>query len=491
MTKVATRERFTHDDDIFIGGRWQPGGGTHSIQVTNPATEQAFASVRSASAADVDAAVVAARAAFPSWATASVADRVGVIQRVLDEYTRRLPEFASRISREMGAPIGLASGAQVNSGVTHLGNAIKILEDFEFETDLGPTRLLREPIGVAGMITPWNWPLHQILSKVAPALAVGCTMVLKPSEVSPLNAILFAEVTEAAGVPDGVFNMVLGSGSDVGAAMAAHPDIDLISFTGSTRAGIQVARAAAESVKRVAQELGGKSPNILLDDVDLTESVTAAVKACYSNSGQSCNAPTRLLVPASMHDDVADIAGEVASGFVTGDPSRSDSDLGPVANARQFEHVQNLIGEGISSGARLVTGGLGRPRDLETGWYVRPTVFAGVSNESAIARREVFGPVLSIVPYRDEDEAVRLANDTEYGLAAYVSSADLGRAKAVGRRLRAGQVNINRGTHDGNVPFGGYKRSGNGRERGAVGMDDYLEYKALIGYSPERTGGRS
>lgn len=476
-----------HHGDVYIDGRWKAASGDTSLNVNNPATERSIGSIRSASLADVDDAARSARGAFDEWSRISVDDRVRVLTAVLEQFEARLPEIGRAISLEIGAPVRLAHGPQVRSGVTHFSNAIRILETFAFESDLGPTRMLKEPIGVAGMITPWNWPIHQIVSKVAFALAAGCTMILKPSEIAPFNAVLFAEALDAAGVPPGVFNLVHGEGEPIGRALAAHPDIDLISFTGSTRAGVAVAQAAAPSVKRVSQELGGKSPNILLDDVDLVAAVTAGVKGCFSNSGQSCNAPTRLLVPESLHAEASSIAAEVARSFVTGDPSSEDTDLGPVVSATQFDRVQSLIEAGMVDGAQLVAGGLGRPAGLDTGWFVKPTVFAGVTGDMAIARQEVFGPVLSILPYTDADQAVAMANDTEYGLAAYVSSGDLDRAQSVARRLRAGQVTINGGTHDGNVPFGGYKRSGNGRERGEAGLNEYLEHKAMIGYSPIET----
>lgn len=480
MTALSDARTVLHSDDMYVDGRWVPVVDPERVEVRNPATGEVITNLALAGPGDVDTAVVAARRAFAGWSATTPAQRVEVLQRVLAAYEDRLDDLADVLSQEMGAPTRLAHGPQVLAGVGHLKNTISYLADFEFEVDRGDTRIVHEPIGVVGMITPWNWPLHQILCKVAPALATGCTMVLKPSEVAPLNAIIFTEVIDAAGVPAGVFNLLQGSGPVVGEALAAHPDIDLISFTGSTRAGIA---AAAPTVKRVTQELGGKSPNILLDDVDLEAVIPAAVAASYINSGQSCNAPTRLLVPQALHDRAVQIAAATARDVVVGDPADAKTDLGPVVNERQYDRVQSLIDAGVSAGATLAEGGPGRPDGLQSGWYVRPTVFSNVSNDMAIARDEIFGPVLSILPYTDEDEAVAIANDSDYGLAAYVSSADIDRARKVGSRLRAGQVTLNGATHDSTAPFGGYKKSGNGRELGTAGMHDFLETKALIGYA--------
>jgi aldehyde dehydrogenase (NAD+) len=377
----------------------------------------------------------------------------------------------------------LAKGAQAPAGVGHLKQALEVLKTYTFMQNRGAIRIIREPIGVCGFITPWNWPINQITCKVAPALAAGCTMVLKPSEIAPLNAILVAEVLHDAGVPRGVFNLVNGDGPTVGAAIAAHPGVDMVSFTGSTRAGIQVAKAAADSVKRVAQELGGKSANIILDDVDLKAAVESGVQRCFTNSGQSCSAPTRMLVPRARHAEAVAIAKAAAERVIVGDPNQKGS-LGPIANRAQFEKVQRLIETGIREGADLVTGGPGRPQGLEKGYYVRPTVFANVRNDMTIAREEIFGPVLSILPYEDENDAVQIANDTVYGLSGYVSSGDTQRALRVAARLRTGNVHVNGAPVDYSAPFGGYKQSGNGREWGEFGFEEFLEVKAVMGVPP-------
>jgi aldehyde dehydrogenase (NAD+) len=384
----------------------------------------------------------------------------------------------------MGAPFWLSKAAQAATGLAHLNEAIRILETYAFEEQEGATLIRREPIGVCGFITPWNWPVNQIMCKAAPALAAGCTMVLKPTEVAPLNAILLAEIFHDAGVPAGVFNLVNGDGPGVGAAIASHPDVDMVSFTGSTRAGILVAKAAANTVKRVTQELGGKSANIILDDVDLGAAIGGGVMGCMMNSGQSCNAPTRMLVPEALHDQVAQIAKAVADGVKVGPPFAEGTRIGPVVSQAQWEKIQRLIQKGIDEGATLVTGGCGRPEGLNRGYYVRPTVFANVRNDMTIAREEIFGPVLSILPYRDEEEAIRIANDTPYGLAGYVSSGNLDRARRVATRLRAGQVNINGAPPDLTAPLGGFKQSGNGREWGVLGFEEFLEVKAVLGWAP-------
>ena len=453
------------------------------IDVHDPSREESIGSVPAGGASDVDLAVAAAVEAFDEWSRSSREERLSVLRRILEQYEKRVDELAEVVSLEMGAPITLAREAQAPVGARHLEMAIKILEEFEFETDQGNTRLVREPIGVCGLITPWNWPLNQILSKVAPAIAAGCTMVLKPSEVAPFNAVLFTEVIEDAGVPAGVFNLVHGRGPEAGAALASHPKVDLMSFTGSTRGGVSVAINAAPTVKRVSQELGGKSPNIILDDADLEQAVRDGVAGCYVNSGQSCNALTRMLVPAAREEEAGRLAAEQAATFKTGDPRDPATRLGPVVSETQFNRVQGLIEKGLAEGARVLCGGLGRPEDLERGWYVRPTVFAGVNNDMAVARTEIFGPVLSIIPYEDEDQAVKIANDTEYGLAAAISSGDPARAKRLAGRLRAGQVRVNNASAPPGIPFGGYKQSGNGREQGEMGMQDYLETKAIIGFS--------
>ncbi|MFD0686081.1 aldehyde dehydrogenase family protein [Actinomadura fibrosa] len=470
-----------HVRQFYIGGKWVEPLGGDTIEVVDPSTEKPFTSVALGTAADVDAAVAAARTAFETYSRTTREERLALLDRIIEVYSGRLGELAETISREMGAPLSLANNAQALAGLAHLGTARAVLADFEFERPLGSTLLVREPVGVCGMITPWNWPLNQIACKVAPALATGCTMVLKPSEVAPLNAILFAEILDEAGVPAGVFNLVNGDGAGVGAPLSAHPDVDMVSFTGSTRAGIEVARAAAPTVKRVAQELGGKSANIILDDADLREVITRDVRNMCTNSGQSCNAPTRMLVPAARMDEAAAIAAEAARGIKPGDPRDEGTTIGPVVSEVQYGRIQQLIEKGIGEGAKLEVGGPGRPEGLETGYYVRPTVFSHVSNDMTIAREEIFGPVLVLIGYEDDDDAVRIANDTVYGLSGYVSGSP-DRAKAVARRIRSGNVHLNGAGPDFNAPFGGYGHSGNGREWGALGFEEYLETKAIMGH---------
>lgn len=470
---------------FYIGGQWVEPATNETLQVENPATESVCGVIALASAADVDRAVAAARAAFPSWSTTSREERVEAIERIIAEYQRRLADVAAAVTEEMGAPAGLATHAQAPIGIGHLAVAAEALRTFEFEVDRGSTRVLREPIGVCGLITPWNWPLNQIACKVAPALAVGCTVVLKPSEVAPFSAQIFAEIVDAAGLPPGVFNLVQGTGPGAGAALAAHPDVEMMSFTGSTRGGIEVARAAAPTVKRVAQELGGKSPNIILDgDAEaFASAVKAGVQLMMMNSGQSCSAPSRMLVPRQRMQEACTAAAAAANAITVGDPN-SAVQLGPVVSRAQFGKIQALIQAGIDAGATLVTGGVGRPPGLERGYYVRPTVFGDVSNDMRIAREEIFGPVLVIIPFDSVEEAIRIANDTEYGLAAYVHAADLDVARSIGRRLRAGQVLLNGAQFDLTAPFGGYKQSGNGRECGDLAFHEFLEIKAMLGHAP-------
>ncbi|WP_102225233.1 aldehyde dehydrogenase family protein [Acidimangrovimonas sediminis] len=468
---------------FYIDGQWVAPASARSFPLIDPATEETYGALAMGDASDVDRAVAAARAALPAFAATSREERTALLRRILAAYNARTAEFAEAMRREMGSPIGFATKGQAVRGPAHLEPLIDILENFDFEEDRGTTRLRHEPVGVCGLITPWNWPINQIVVKIAPALAAGCTMVLKPSEFSPVSALMFAEVLHEAGVPPGVFNLVNGDGPGVGAAIAAHPGIDMVSFTGSTRAGIEVARTAAGTVKRVAQELGGKSANILLDDVDLDPAVTRAVAACFTNSGQSCSIPTRLLVPAAKMDAVAEIAARAAQTYRVGPTDDPQTDLGPLVNAAQFARVQSLIEAGISEGARLVAGGPGRPEGMNRGYYVRPTVFADVSPEMTIAQEEIFGPVLSILGYDSEEEAIAIANGTPYGLAAYVQSASADRARAVARQLVGGQVHINYPPADFRAPFGGYRRSGNGREWGAAGLHEYLEVKAMIGFN--------
>ena len=468
--------------EFYIDGRWvPPAGQAKTLDVVNPATEQTVARISAGAPADVDRAVAAARRAFETFGRSSREERIALLERIAAVYEKRLAEIAEAISQEMGAPMSLARAAQAPAGLAHLKQTLGVLKDYPFSEAKGTTRILREPVGVCGLITPWNWPMNQIMCKVAPALAAGCTMVLKPSEIAPLSGIMTAQVLHEAGVPAGIFNLVNGEGPVVGAAMAAHPGIDMMSFTGSTRAGTQVAKAAADTVKRVAQELGGKSANILLDDADFPRMVKHGVRACFNNSGQSCNAPTRMLVPRARLDEAAAIAKETADATVVGDPQGEKTNLGPVASKTQFEKVQKLIEKGIAEGADLVAGGPGRPQGLDRGYFVRPTVFGNVRNEMTIAREEIFGPVLCILPYDTEDDAVRIANDTPYGLSGYVSSGDPERAFRVASRLRTGNVHLNGATVDYSAPFGGYKQSGNGREWGEFGFEEFLEVKAVMG----------
>jgi aldehyde dehydrogenase (NAD+) len=469
---------------FYIDGQWVEPVRPNTLDVDNPRTEQASGKISIGSSADVDVAVQAARRAFASWSQTSREERLDVLQAMLAEYQKRAGDLAEAVSEEMGAPPSLAAGPQVNLGLGHLATAIDVLKNFEFEEQHGATLVVKEPIGVCGLITPWNWPINQIAVKVYPALATGCTMVLKPSEVAPYSAQIFTEIIDAAGVPAGVYNMVFGDGPGVGAAISSHPDVDMVSFTGSTRAGVEVARNAAPTVKRVSQELGGKSPNIVLDDEDFAKSVAAGASVMMMNSGQSCNAPSRMLVPNSRMDEAIAVARETVGAVKVGDPNEKGA-IGPVASRAQFDKIQGLIQKGIDEGASVVVGGKGRPDGLDTGYYVKPTVFAHVTNDMTIAREEIFGPVLCILGYDDLDQALEIANDTEYGLAGYVSAADLDKARQVARRIRAGSVAINH-AFDMNAPFGGYKRSGNGREWGQFAFDEYLETKAALGYAPEK-----
>jgi aldehyde dehydrogenase (NAD+) len=471
-----------HEHHHYVNGAWVAPLQSTLLDVINPSTEESFAQIAVGGPADVDRAVAAANAAFPAFARTTRKQRLDLLRAILSEYEKRRQDIAKTLSQEMGAPLKFALNAQSGTGTAHVQRMIEVLETYKFEDVEGSTLILREPIGVVGLITPWNWPINQIVCKVAPAIATGCTMVLKPSEVAPLNAIIWSEVMHAAGVPAGVYNMVQGEGAVVGAAMSAHPDIDMMSFTGSTRAGILVAQAAATTVKRVAQELGGKSANILLPDVDFKTAVTKGVLGMMGNSGQSCNAPTRMFVPADRQEEVKAIARAAAERVVVGDVNDPRTTIGPVVSGVQFNKIQRLIQAGINEGAELVTGGPGRPENLNRGYYVRPTVFANVRNDMSIAREEIFGPVLSILPYRDEAEAIRLANDTVYGLAAYVQSADRGHANRVAAEMRAGNVFVNYPEWDTAAPFGGYKQSGNGREYGKWALDDFTEIKAVIGF---------
>ncbi len=434
------------------------------------------------SEADVDRAVAAARKAFETWGYSSREERIAVLESCVATYENYYNDMADAIREEMGAPKTLAVSAQAHAGLGHLQEALRVLREFKFEEDLGEHRVFKEPIGVCGLITPWNWPVNQIGCKVAPALAVGCTMILKPSEVAPLSGYLFAKIMHEAGVPAGVFNLVNGDGPTVGAALSRHPGVDMMSFTGSTRAGSLVAQNAAPTVKRVTQELGGKSPNIILNDADLDAAVTRGVLHMYTNTGQSCNAPSRMLVPRARLAEAEAIAAGVSAKVVVGDPANEATTMGPVVSELQYNKIQGLIEKGIAEGAKLVCGGPGRPEGIDKGYFVRPTVFSEANNEMTIAREEIFGPVLVMIPYDSEDEAIRVANDTPYGLAGYVQSGDIEHARRVASRIRAGNVHINGASGGYNVPFGGYKQSGNGREWGAHGFTDFLEIKAVEGF---------
>jgi aldehyde dehydrogenase (NAD+) len=468
---------------FYINGEWVAPLEPKPFDVINPATEEPVAQISLGSARDVDRAVAAAKAAFPAFSRTSKAERIALLQKIVEAYKARYDELAQTITKEMGAPAWLASRAQAATGLAHLNQMIAILKDFSFESLRGTTLIAKEPVGVCGFITPWNWPMNQIACKVVPALAAGCTMVLKPSEIAPLNAVIYAEILHAAGVPKGVFNLVNGDGATVGQAIASHPDIDMVSFTGSTRAGIAVAKAAADTVKRVHQELGGKSANIILPDADLQKAVAAGVQSCFNNSGQSCNAPTRMFVQALQHERAVEIAKAAAEATKVGDPNTKGTTIGPVVSEAQFRKIQRLIEAGIAEGATLVAGGPGRPEGFNRGYYVRPTVFANVKPEMTIAREEIFGPVLSILPYDSEEQVIRMANDTVYGLSGYVQSGDLEHARKVAAQLRTGNVHLNGAGPDFGAPFGGYKQSGNGREWGEFGLDEFLEVKAVMGYN--------
>ncbi len=471
-----------HKSQFYIDGQWVDPVGQSTGDVVNPATQEVVASIALGSSADVDRAVKAARSAFETFSRTTRAQRIQLLERIIVGLEARLDDLAAAMTMEMGAPVGLSLGSQAQAGVDHFAANLVVLKDFVFEELRGSTMISHEPIGVCGMITPWNWPINQIACKVAPALAAGCTIVLKPSEIAPLNALIFAEVMHEAGVPAGVFNLVNGTGIEVGAAISAHPDIDMVTFTGSTRAGIEVARTAALTVKRVSQELGGKSANILLPGVDLEDAVSRGVQNCFSNSGQSCSAPTRMLVQADLMEEAAGFAKAAAESLVTGDPLDPATNLGPVVTKMHYDKIQRLIAAGIDEGARLVTGGLGLPDHLNRGCFVKPTVFADVDPSMTIAREEVFGPVLVLIAYDTVEDAIRIANDTEYGLAAFIQSADIEQAHDVARRMRAGAIQINEPSFDYLAPFGGYKQSGNGREYGEWGLREFLEIKATMGW---------
>jgi aldehyde dehydrogenase (NAD+) len=474
MNISENRKRF------YIGGQWVPPCGSSSIDVINPSTGFPFTAIAGGTTEDVEQAVVAAESALVDFANSTKNQRIELLEALLAICRRRAEGFAEMLTLEVGIPITYARDVQVSSALAHLEHAITTLKAYPFDKLHGSTRIRREPIGVVGMITPWNWPLVQIVCKVAPALSAGCVMVLKPSELAPISAIMFAEAVQEAGFPAGVFNLVNGYGQPVGEAIARHPRIRMVSFTGSTRAGIAVAKLAADNVKRVTQELGGKSPNIILPDAALERAVSLGVTACFDNNGQTCDAPTRMLVLASQIEEVEKIARRVANAYTVGNPSASATKLGPLISQDQFNKVQALISKGIDEGARLVAGGLGRPEGFDHGYYVRPTVFSGVTNSMTIFREEIFGPVLSIIPYADDQEAIRLANDTNFGLAAFVQSADSERAQRVAEEIRAGTVYVNYPDYDLDAPFGGYKESGNGREFGTHGLEEYLEVKSIV-----------
>jgi aldehyde dehydrogenase (NAD+) len=467
--------------DFYIDGKFVAPTTPKTFDVINPANEEAYARISLGSAADVDKAVVAARRAFETFSQTTREERLALLQKIFEAYQKHYGEMVETISREMGAPLGLSKAAQAATGLAHLGEAMRILKEYQFERTQGTTAIVREPVGVCGLITPWNWPINQITCKVAPALAAGCTMVLKPSEIAPMSGMLFAEIMHEAGVPAGVFNLVNGDGPTVGEAMSAHPGIDMMSFTGSTRAGVAVAKGAAATVKRVTQELGGKSANIILEDADLSKAVAQGVSNCFSNSGQSCNAPTRMFVPRAKQDQAIEVAKGAAAKVKVGDPFAEGTTMGPVVSEAQFNKIQGLIKKGIDEGATLVTGGLGRPEGLNRGYFVRPTVFANVTNDMTIAREEIFGPVLSILPYDTEAEAIRQANDTVYGLSGYVQSGNIEHARKVAAQLRTGNVHLNGAGADFKAPFGGYKQSGTGREWGEFGFEEFLQIKAVMG----------
>ena len=467
---------------FYINGEWVQPATSSTIDVINPATEQPIASVAMGAKEDVDRAVAAARAAFLTFSTTTVDERISLLERIIEVYQSRAEDLAQALMQEMGAPSGLAHAAQVPCGVGQFASALDSLKKFQFEDKVGTTNIVHEPIGVCALITPWNWPPLLITAKVAPALAAGCTMVLKPSELAPLNALIFAEILHEAGVPAGVFNLVNGAGPTVGNALTGHPDVDMVSFTGSTRAGIEVAKNAASTVKRVAQELGGKSANILLDDVDLATAIPRDMGDVCANSGQSCNAGSRFLVPAARLDEAIEIAKLAAEKITVGPPEGEGVQIGPLVSQTAYDKVQRLIQSALDQGATLVTGGLGRPEGLDVGYYVRPTVLAHVTNDMAIAKEEIFGPVITLIGYADDDDAVRIANDTVYGLSGFVSSPDKNRARSVARRMRTGMVHVNGAGLDFAAPFGGYKQSGNGREYAEFGLREFLEVKSIFGY---------
>ena len=465
---------------FYIDGKWVTPNSKQSMPVINPATEEEIGTVILGNNDDVDIAVKAANIAFDSFSKTTKEDRLKLLKRIHEVTSDRFEELAQAMSKEMGAPITMSREAQADSGLGHLQGFIEALEKLEEENTLSNGDILtKEPIGVCGLITPWNWPINQITLKVLPAIACGCTCILKPSEHTPISAMLYAEILHEAGVPSGVFNLIHGTGEEVGVALSRHPDIQMISFTGSTRGGMSVTRESAATIKRVTLELGGKSPNLVFADCDLEERVKASVGECMLNTGQSCDAPTRLIVERSCYDDVLNIAKKAAEDTDVGEPQKEGDHIGPLFDKIQFDRVQNMIQVGIDEGARLLAGGLGKPDGFETGWYVKPTIFADVSNDMRVAQEEIFGPVLVIIPFESEEEAIKIANDSPYGLGAYLQTGDKERAQRVSRALRAGAVHINGGGFNYGSPFGGYKQSGNGREGGEMGIEDYLETKTV------------
>ena len=469
-------------DRLYINGEWTAPQNPTWMPMIDPATEDVIGKIALGDENDVDRAVAAAKAALPSFSMTAPVERAAMLRRILKVFKSREEEFAEATLQEMGSPIQFARTVQVPRGAAHLGEALDLLETFAFEEQWGQSKISYEAVGVCGLITPWNWPINQIMVKFAPAFAAGCTMLVKPSEYSAITARLFAEVINAADVPAGVFNLIFGSGEGVGIPLCTHPDVDAISFTGSTRAGVEVARNAAPTVKRVSQELGGKTANIILTDADLEVAVRKGVAACFGNSGQSCGAPTRMLVPAERLEEACRIAKDAAEALRVGDPRDEETDLGPVANKAQFDRIQDLIQRGEQEGARLLTGGAGRPDELERGYYVRPTIFVDVTNDMTVAQTEIFGPVLCIIAYETDDEAIEIANGTEYGLSAHIQSSNADRARRVADKLVAGAIYFNYPALDYGAPFGGRKRSGNGREWGEFGLREYLEVKSLIGH---------
>jgi len=479
---MALRKRgIMQTDKFYIDGEWVTPASKNTLDVINPSTEETIATIAMGSIVDVEKAVAAAKIAFKMFSLTTKEERINLLENIIAVYQRRVADLAKAISEEMGSPIWLANVAHAPLGLSHFESALQALKAFKYEEPNGTTSVVYEPVGVCAMITPWNWPLNQIAAKVAPAIAAGCTMILKPSEIAPLNALIFAEILDEAGVPSGVFNLVNGDGPTVGSALSSHPDVDMVSFTGSTRAGVEVARNAAPTVKRITQELGGKSANIILEDADLETAITRDVTGLFVNSGQSCNAVSRMLVPQSKMNEAIKIAKAATEKIVIGDPFAEGTFIGPVASKAQYDKIQRLIKSGIDEGASLVIGGLGRPDGIDKGYFVRPTVFANVTNDMTIAREEIFGPVLTLIAYKNEEDAINIANDTVYGLAGAVASENLDHARKVARRIRTGMVHLNGAGLETNSPFGGYKQSGNGREFGTYGFKEFLEAKSIYG----------